>query len=168
MEQIGLQGWNLVAQIITFLIFVYVFWRWALKPIISRLDARNDRIRSSIESVERMRQEVNQAEARNEQMLDDARREAQQIVANAKQTSDATIARAREAASKQADEYLTRAQEALRQETNQARQQLRQEIGDLAVTAASRIVRREIDPATQSQLIQETLASAERQTATAD
>ena len=168
MDQIGISGWNLVAQIITFIIFAYVFWRWALKPIITRLDSRNDRIRTSLESVERMRQEVNQAETRNEQMLDEARREAQQIIANAKQTSDATIARAREAASKQADDYLTRAQESLRQETNQARQQLRQEIGDLAVTAASRIVRREIDPATQSQLIQETLAGVERSAATAD
>jgi F-type H+-transporting ATPase subunit b len=162
MSEIGINVWNLIAQIITFIIFVYLFWRYALKPIVTRLDARQDKIRTSIEAVEKMRLELNATEARNEQLLDEARRESQQIVANARQSSEATLARAREEASKQAEDYLNRAQESLRQETNQARQQLRQEIADLAVTAATRIVRREIDPAAQSQIIRDTLAEADR------
>ncbi len=168
MSDIGINGWNLIAQIITFIIFVYLFWRYALKPIVTRLDARTDRIRTSIQAVEQMRTELNQTEARNEQLLAEARQEAQQIAANARQASEATLARAREEAGKQADDYLTRAQESLRQETNQARQQLRQELADLAVTAAGKIVRRNLDPAAQSQLIQETLSEAGQPAATSD
>lgn len=160
MGEIGINVWNLVAQIITFIIFIYIFWRYALKPVVSRLDARQDKIRSSIQAVEQMRQELSATEARNEELLNEARREAQLIVANARQSSDATIARARDEASRQAEDYLTRAQESLRQETNQARQELRQELADLAVTAAGRIVRRELNPAAQSDLIQDTLAQA--------
>jgi len=37
---------------------------------------------------------------------------------------------------------------------------LRQEIADLAVSAATKIVRKELDPATQTRLIEETLAEA--------
>jgi F-type H+-transporting ATPase subunit b len=48
----------------------------------------------------------------------------------------------------------------LRAETEQARHQLRQEVADLAVTAATKIVRKELDPATQTRLIEETLAEA--------
>ena len=168
MSEIGINVWNLIAQIITFIIFVYLFWRYALKPIVTRLDARTDRIRSSMQAVEQMRAELNQTEARNEQLLTEARQEAQQIAANARQASEATLARAREEAGKQADEYLNRAQESLRQETNQARQQLRQEIADLAVTAAGKIVRRNLDPAAQSALIQETLTEAGQPAATSD
>ncbi len=168
MSEIGINVWNLIAQIITFIIFVYLFWRYALKPIVTRLDARTDRIRSSMQAVEQMRAELNQTEARNEQLLTEARQEAQQIAANARQASEATLARAREEAGKQADEYLNRAQESLRQETNQARQQLRQEIADLAVTAAGKIVQRNLDPAAQSALIQETLTEAGQPAATSD
>ncbi len=168
MSDIGINGWNLIAQIITFIIFVYLFWRFALKPIVTRLDARTDRIRSSMQAVEQMRTELNQTEARNEQLLAEARQEAQQIAANARQASEATLARAREEAGRQSDEYLTRAQESLRQETNQARQQLRQELADLAVTAAGKIVRRNLDPAAQSQLIQETLAESRQPVGTSD
>ena len=37
---------------------------------------------------------------------------------------------------------------------------LRREIADLAVSAATKIVRKELDPATQTRLIEETLAEA--------
>lgn len=164
-ENIGINGWNLIAQLVAFVIFLVLFWRFALKPIVRALDARTERIRQSYAAADEMRKELAATEARNEQLLAEARQEAQQIVANARQSSEATLARARDEAARQADEYLTRAQESLRQETNQARQQLRQEIADLAVTAATRIVRREIDPAAQSQIIRDTLDEADRTTA---
>ena len=69
-----------------------------------------------------------------------------------------TLSRAREQANAQAEEYLARAEATLRQETQQARQQLRQEVADLAVMAASRIVRKELDSAAQTRLIEEALA----------
>ena len=38
--------------------------------------------------------------------------------------------------------------------------QLRQEVADLAINAATKIVRKELDPASQARLIEETLAEA--------
>ena len=90
----------------------------------------------------------------------EARQQAQQILTQAREVGDATIARAQQEASEQAETYLNRAQATLRQETEQARLQLRQELADLAVMAAGRIVKKELDPAAQSRLIEETLAAA--------
>lgn len=160
LTELGINGWNLIAQLIAFLIFLWLLWRLALGPIVRVLDERRDRIRDSVEAAERMQAELKATAARNEQVLAEARRDAQQIVVNAREAGDAAIARAREAADAQAAEYLSRAQSTLRQETESARQQLRQEVADLAVTAASRIVRKELDPASQTRLIEETLAEA--------
>lgn len=159
-DAIGINGWNLVAQLIAFLLFVYLLWRYALGPIVRTLDERSARIRGSMEAAQQMQADLKATATRNEEVLAEARREAQQIVTSAREASDATIARAREEAGRQADEYLARAGETLRQETSLARQQLRQEIADLAVTAAGKIVRKELDPAGQTRLIQETLAEA--------
>lgn len=160
MGSLGINGWNLIVQLIAFILFIWLLWRYALGPIVRVLDQRQERIRESMEAAQRMQQELAATAARNEEVLAEARREAQQIVANAREAGDASIARAREAANAQAEEYLTRAESSLRQETAQARQQLRQEIADLAVTAAGKIVRKELDPAAQSRLIEETLAEA--------
>ena len=160
MDALGINGWNLIIQLGAFIIFIFLLWRYALGPIVRVLDQRQERIRESLEAATRMQAELQATAARNEEILAEARREAQQIVANAREAGDASIARAREEASTQAEQYLTRAEETLRQESAQARQQLRQEVADLAVMAASRIVRKELDPAAQTRLIQETLAEA--------
>ncbi len=160
MGSLGINGWNLIIQLIAFILFVYLLWRYALGPIVRVLDQRTERVRESMEAAQRMQAELQATAARNEEVLAQARIDAQQIVANAREVSDATIARAREEAGKQADEYLARAGATLRQETAQARLALRQEVADLAVLAAGKIVRKELDPASQARLIEETLAEA--------
>jgi F-type H+-transporting ATPase subunit b len=160
MGALGLDAWGLAVQLVAFIIFVYLFWRYALGPITNMLDERSQRIADSMAAADNMRQELAATAARNEEILAEARRQAQQIIAQAREVGDATVTRAQKEAGEQADAYLARAQATLRQETEQARLQLRQELADLAVMAAGRIVKKELDPAAQSRLIEETLAEA--------
>ncbi|MGB3305443.1 MAG: F0F1 ATP synthase subunit B [Thermomicrobiales bacterium] len=162
MDKLGINGWQLAVQLVAFIVFAGLLWRFAVGPIVRVLDQRQERIRESMASAERMQAELKETQARNEEALQQARREAQEILATARQNSEQIIARAREEANGQAEEYLSRAQDTLRQETDQARQLLRQEVADLAVTAAGRIVRKELDPAAQARLIEQTLADATR------
>lgn len=160
MGSLGINGWTLIIQLAAFVIFIWLLWRFALGPIVRMLDERQGRIRESMEAAQRMQQEMQATAARNEEILREARQDAQNILTQAREAGDATIARAREEAGKQSEEYLSRAEATLRAETEQARQQLRQEVADLAVLAAGRIVRKELDPKAQARLIEETLAEA--------
>ena len=165
MGALGINAEGLAVQIIAFLVFIWLFWKYALGPITSMLDERTLRISESMQAAERMKQEMAAASVRNEEILAEARQQAQQIITQAREVSDATVTRAQKEAGEQAEEYLGRAQATLRQETEQARLQLRQELANLAVMAAGRIVRKELDPAAQTRLIEEALAEA---TVTAD
>lgn len=157
-EALGINGWNLLVQAIAFLTFVYLLWRFAVGPIVRVLDQRQSRISESLMAAERMQVELRETQAKNEEIMAQARREAQELLQTARQNADQVEARARERADAAADEFLGRAQETLRQETAQARQQLRQEVADLAVIAAGKILKKEIDPADQRQLIESTLS----------
>lgn len=160
MDALGIDLWGLIVQLVAFLVFVFLFWKYALGPITNMLDERSRRIAESMAAADRMKQEMAAASARNEEILVEARQQAQQIITQAREVADATVSRAQKEAGEQADAYLARAQATLRQETEQARLQLRQELADLAVMAAGRIVRKELDPAAQTQLIEEALAQA--------
>lgn len=160
MDQFGLNLWQFLIQVIAFLAFCGLLWKFAVGPIVKVMDERQDKIRESMASAERMQRELQNTQARNEEALLEARREAQDIVAIARQSGEQLLARAREEANTQADTYLTRAQETLRQETDQARLLLRNEVADIATLAAGRILRKELDPATQRRLIEETLSGA--------
>jgi F-type H+-transporting ATPase subunit b len=160
MGDLGISGWKLIVQLVAFIVFIILMWRLALGPIVAMLDKRQEKIRESMEAAQRMQTEMQATAARNEEILAEARREAQAILTLAREQGDATLARARDEAGKQAEEYLARAESTLRAETEQARLQLRQEIADLAVSAATKIVRKELDPAAQTRLIEETLSEA--------
>jgi F-type H+-transporting ATPase subunit b len=160
MGDLGIDGWKLIVQLIAFLGFIALLWKFALGPIVSMIDSRTEKIEESMKSAEKMQADLKATAARNEEALLEARREGQQIVNSAREVSEAMLNKAREDAGKQAEEYLARAQASLRSETEQARLQLRKELADLAVAAAGKIVRKELDPATQASLIEETLAEA--------
>jgi len=161
-DQFGLNGWQFVVQLAAFLIFIGLLWKFAVGPIVKVLDERQDKIRESMASAERMQAELKATQTRNEEVLVEARREAQDILATARQNGEQMITRARDEANVQAETYLTRAQETMRQETEQARVQLRNEVADIATLAAGRIIRKELDPKTQARLIEETLSGASR------
>ncbi|MEA2512111.1 MAG: F-type H+-transporting ATPase subunit b [Thermomicrobiales bacterium] len=160
MSDLGINGWNLIIQLIAFIIFIFLLWRFAIGPITRVLDQRTERVRESMEAAQRMQQELQVTAARNEEVLAEARRQAQEILGQSRQQGEALVTRAQEAAAQQQEIFLAQARATLRAETEQARQQLRQEVADLAVAAAAKIVRKELDPATEARLIQETLAEA--------
>lgn len=160
MGDLGINGWNLIVQIIAFLLFIGLFWKFALGPITSTLDARRDRVQESIAEAERVRQELAASRAQNEQIMAEARQEAQGLIANAREIRDQTIARSNEEAQARADQIIAQAQEEITAMTARARAELRQEIADLAVTAAGKIVRANLDRQAQTRLIEETLAEA--------
>jgi F-type H+-transporting ATPase subunit b len=159
-SQLGINGWQLAIQLIAFIVFVYLLWRYAVGPIVAVLDKRQDRISESLRAAERMQAELKATQAQNEEAMARARRDAQEVLVTARQNAEQIEARAREKAEASADEFLNRAQETLRQETAQARQSLRQEVADLAVMAAGRIIRKEISPQDQRELIETTLAES--------
>jgi F-type H+-transporting ATPase subunit b len=159
-ESLGINGWNFIVQMIAFLVFVYLLWRFAVGPIVRVLDQRQARISESLMAAERMQVELRETQAKNDEVMAQARREAQELLNTARQNAEQVETRARERAEASADEFLGRAQETLRQETAQARQQLRQEVADLAVIAAGRIIQKEITPADQKQIIEATLAES--------
>jgi F-type H+-transporting ATPase subunit b len=160
MDSLGIELSKLIVQIIAFLVFLFLLWRYASKPIVKILDERQERVREGMEAASRMQSQLEATAARNEEVLAEARRDAQAILAQSRESGENLIARAREEASRQSDEYMARAQATLRAETEQARQELRREVADLAVMAASRIVRKELDPSAQATLIEATLAEA--------
>ena len=160
MDSLGIDLWKLVAQIAAFIVFLVLLWKFGSKPILKMLDERQARVQEGLQAAQKMQEQLEATAARNDEVLAEARRQSQEILAQAREQGDAAIARARDEAAKQSDEYMARAQASLRAETEQARQQLRNEVADLAVLAAGNIVRKELDPKAQADLIEATLSEA--------
>ena len=152
-------------QLLAFLILVFLLGRYAYRPIVNALDQRSERIRASMEQADRIERQLAETESRNQEILTEARREAQQIIAQAREVGDRQIAQARDAAREEAEKQTQLGLAQLRAEVAQAKQELRQQYADLVISAASRVVRQELDPQKHLQRIESTLREADGQDA---
>ena len=155
-------GINLAAVIwhaVNFLILLFVLQRFLYRPVIRMLDERSNRIRESLAQAETIREETARLEAESRGILDEARREGQQLLAQANRSAEQIMTEARRQAQAEGDRLVERARSEIERERDQVFQELREQVADLAVSAASRVVRRSLDDSTHRELVREFLAS---------
>jgi F-type H+-transporting ATPase subunit b len=152
---------TLIAQLVIFLLVLFILYRLAWGPLLRILNERRARIAQGVEATQKAMQELEAAEKERQAKLDEARREAQTILDRiAKQGEDLRKeleAKARE----QADSLIAKARAEIQQERQKAVQDLRSQVADLAVMAAGRIIGESLDAKKHRQLIERTIEEAE-------
>jgi F-type H+-transporting ATPase subunit b len=148
-----------------FVIFLALMWTFAFKPVAKMLGDRRARIEQGLKDAEQARKDRESAEQERLTAITEARREANDILARAQkvaqETRDADIAATRE----ELERMRVRAAEELAAEKQRALAELRTEVADLALQAASRVVRETMNDKRQRRLVEEFLADPTADTA---
>jgi F-type H+-transporting ATPase subunit b len=156
---LGINLPNLIWQAVGFLIILYLLNRFGYKPLIRAIDERRARAQEIIEKSDQIKKEAVESEQRTREIIGSAQKEAQNIIAAAttrqQQILEETAAKQRQVE----EQEIAKARAQIASERDQAIQQLRREFADLAIMAASRVVRRELqtNPQLQTELINEVL-----------
>jgi F-type H+-transporting ATPase subunit b len=157
-EAFGVDIWKLAFQVANFLILLYLLNRFLFKPVLGRLDERSSKISKGLEDAKAAARDREQAKAEREAAVEEARKEAQAMIARANKIADDTrneiLAKARE----EAEKVAARARDEIRAEKERAMAELRGQVADLALAAAGKLVRSEMDGQTQRRLVEEFLA----------
>ncbi len=144
---------ELVWGALAFLGVYLIIRRFAMPNLNSMLDERRSAIQGKMEEAESMRAEAEQAKAEYEESIADAKGEANRI----REEARADAGRIREDLIEQAEADAAtvreRAQADAAAERERTLQELRSEVGTMSVALASKIVEKEIDPATHRELV---------------
>lgn len=158
LEQLGVDPIKLAIQAFNFLLLLFILQRVAYKPLLRMLDERRNRIRSDLDEARRLREESERDRETYRAQLNRARDEARAVLEEANNVA----ARIREQAIIDAEQQnavtLQRAREEIAREREHAIAELRREVADLAITAASQVVRRSLDGDDQRRLVEEALS----------
>lgn len=142
-----------IAQIINFLIIVFLLAKFAYRPILNTLDERKKRIANDLESAEQDKIAAAKLKEQYEAQLSQARYEAQQILEKtqklAEQTREEILAEARA----EHERLLKAAQEQIARERQQAVNELRQEVVTLSMIAAAKIIGENLDEEKNAKLV---------------
>jgi F-type H+-transporting ATPase subunit b len=160
-EAFGVDLPKLIFQIVNFLLLLYLLNRFLFKRVFALLDERQARISKGLEDAEAAARDRELARAERDAALVDARKEAAEMLARANKIADDTRKEILATAKADAEQVTERAREEINAEKERAMAELRAEVADLALAAAGKLVRREMDTDTQRSLVEEFLAEVE-------
>lgn len=146
----GLSLWT----IIVFLAVLFVLGRFAWKPILGALDAREAGIREAITDSRRAQAEAVALLEEHKSQLADARRQSQELVTEGRDAGDRLRREIEAKAREEAEAILDRARNEIQRERDLALDTIRKESVELALAVASRLVREKLDSDADRALIQ--------------
>ncbi|TVR36452.1 MAG: F0F1 ATP synthase subunit B [Cryomorphaceae bacterium] len=147
---IGTVAWATIA----FLIVLMLLKKFAWKPILSALDAREQSIKEALSAAEKARAEMASLQSQNEELLREARMERDQMLKEAREAKDAMIGEAKGQAKTEADKIIASARENIQHEKMAAISDLKNQVAQLSIEIAEKIVREKLgDDARQSELV---------------
>ncbi len=140
---------------IVFLLLLFVLRKFAWGPITSALDQRERTIDDSIQRAETALAEAKQIQADNQRARREAEQEAQRILREAREVAERLRAEEIEKTRDQIRQLQQNAQEEIAREKESALTELRSEVADLAIQAAGKILKENLDEARQRKLVDE-------------
>jgi len=157
-EAFGVDLPKLAFQIVNFLLLLYLLNRFLFKRVFAFLDERGARIAKGLEDAEGAARDRELARAEREATTAEARRQAQEMIASATKIAEDSRATIVAEARAEAEKVTARALDEIVAEKEKALGELRAQVADLALDAAGRLVKAEMNAPTQRRLVQEFLA----------
>ena len=137
--QFGLRTDLFLAQLVNFVIVMLVLWKFAYKPIMAMLDAREKKIAESVKTADEIAARLKAVEDERVDILKTARIEAQSLVEQAIQDSEDRKHEMIEAAKREVERVIMKGKEQLSTERDAMLLEVRKDLVDIAVRAAAKI-----------------------------
>ncbi|HEY3522412.1 MAG TPA: F0F1 ATP synthase subunit B [Candidatus Limnocylindrales bacterium] len=160
MEALGISGFALLAQIVNFVIILYLLNRFALGPITRIITERRERIEQGLKDAEQARADRERAEQERLNALQEARREANEIMTRAQRTAEESREQDIAATRAELERMRQQATADIEAEKQRALADLRAEVADLALAAAGKVVGETMTGDRQRRLVEEFLAGS--------
>jgi len=149
-------------EIICFLLLLFLLQRFVLPRINAVLDERSARIRRALEGAEDKRRKAEAALREYRRKLDTAHSEAEKVLQAARKEAESIRATAMIELQAEIRRKKERAFEEIAYAERRAKQEIKGVCVDLAVAAAEKLIRREMDRESAEELIEEAIRDLNR------
>lgn len=133
---IGVVFW----AVIIFGLFFLLLTKFAWKPILAAVKAREEMIKGSLASAEKAREEMLKLQSDNEAILRKAREEREVILKEARDVRDKLIAEAKGKASEEAEKIVEKAKAGIEREKSKALSEINEQVATLSIDIASKLL----------------------------
>jgi F-type H+-transporting ATPase subunit b len=152
--KVGLMFWTLII----FVFLLVVLSKYAYKPLLAAVEAREAALEKAIGDAKADRDEAAKLLAEQQKQLAQTRADVQKVMADGRAATDALRAEMLEKVKAEGADMLDRTRREMQAEKEKAVAELRREAVDLAISGASKVIGRNLDSATDRSLVESFLA----------
>lgn len=134
-----------LAQLGAFLIMVFIFFKFAYKPIKKRLQARQEHIKENISQAEEKNKEADRNKEISEMAIKDSHVQADKIISDATKTADKTAESIIAKANQDADQIRAQGEKDALEKQKEVERKAHDEIVSTAIAASKEILGRELN-----------------------
>ena len=127
-------------SVLIFGLFFLILTKFAWKPILNAVKARDEMIAGSLESAEKAREEMLRLQSDNEVILRKAREEREVILKEAREVRDKLISEAKGKATEEAEKLIEKARAGIESEKSKALAEIHEQVASLSVDIASKLL----------------------------
>ena len=139
-ETFGVQTELLVAQIINFCLVTYLLYRFAVKPTLKTVEARQKKIEEGLRFAEEMKAKQASAERERLEVLKKAQADAQALLANTKAEGERYLAEQKKTAEEKVLQLTEQARHAMEGERSSMLKEAKAELVTLTVATTERLL----------------------------
>lgn len=144
---------QVISQIISFLVMVWVLKRYAWRPLLDLLDERKNMIQSDFDLIEERKKELERLDSEYRDKLAHADVEAAKKMELSIEEGKRIAGDIQKEAQMQAKSMLVKVQEDAEKEVSKAKSKLKSELIDISIAASQKILEANLDPESQKKLI---------------
>ena len=145
---------ELIWGTLSFLVLVFLMWKFAFPAVSKAMENRTNRIRKDLDDAERLKSEANTILDQYQAQLQDAKNEANRIIEEARQTADQLRRDLMARAEAEVAELRQRNADDINAAKDRTLADLRTQVAEIAIAAAERVVERNLDRDTNSALVE--------------
>lgn len=157
LTKLGIDWKLLLAQIINFLVLLFVLHRFLYKPVIKMLEDREQKIEKSLKQTEEIEKNLFASEAEKMKIISEARNEAGKIILESKEMSEKIREDLANRAKLEAAAILEEGKKMLAQDKEAMFKELKSEVADIVKSAAEKLLREKLDSEKDRKLINSSL-----------
>jgi F-type H+-transporting ATPase subunit b len=154
LTKLGIDWKLLIAQVVNFLVLLFVLWKFAYGPILSMLEKRTRKIERGLKDAEDAGKKLEESAEKQKEILKKARVEAKDIVEKAHIQAEKIKSELAVEAKVQAEKIIVSAKAEIEQEKQKTIAEIKSEIGGLVVAATEKIIGEKIDEKKDQKLIE--------------
>ena len=139
-----LSGSEILAQVLSFFLLLFLLRLFAWKKILGLLDQRKEKISSELGEIERAKLEIARLKSDYESKISNIATAAQAKISEAIEQAKLTSAQMRKKAHEEAQDIITDARQQVKHEVTKVQEQLKEKIVDIALGAARTVIQEKL------------------------